>query len=202
TPNTHTITMPNDVFVGLGLTAHNNGTVASVTFDHVSVVTSALLTDGGGGEAGSLFTRPRVPIFSTWNTSYVMNGRSINGSADGPTFTIQADPRGAGALGDAGGALGYGGGAAIQPSVAIKFDLYSQGSHASTTGLYLNGATGAAGQIDMTSAGIDFRQNHSYQVDLSYDGFTLFESLKDLVSGKTVATSYVIHLQSVLGPTA
>jgi hypothetical protein len=186
---------PNDtVLVGLGITAHNNSTVASVTFDHVSVVTSARLTDGGGGEAGSIFTKNRVPVFSTWNTSYVMNVRSVNGSADGSTFTLQTV--GPSALGGAGGSLGFGG---IAPSIGIKFDLYSQGSHASTTGLYVNGATGAAGQIDMTSAGIDFRQNHTYQVDLSYDGASLRESLKDLVSGKTFTTSYPINIQQTLG---
>src|SRR5262249_31154126 len=62
--NTHTvpgIAANDDVFVGLALTAHNNGTTASVTFDHVQVITSALINDGGGGEASSIFTTQRVP---------------------------------------------------------------------------------------------------------------------------------------------
>src|SRR5262249_11073212 len=195
--NTHTIPgigANDDVFVGLALTAHNNSTTASVTFDHVQVITAALLTDGGGGEASSIFKTQRVPVTGTFNTSFVMNVRSIGGSADGLTFTLQT--AGSSALGGAGGSLGFGG---ISPSVGIKFDLYSQGTHNSTTGLYLNGATGTTGQIDMTSAGIDFRQNHTYQVDLAYDGSTLRETLKDLVSGSTFTTSYTINLRNALG---
>src|SRR5262249_35146820 len=195
--NTHTIPgigANDDVFVGLALTAHNNSTTASVTFDHVQVITAALLTDGGGGEASSIFKTQRVPVTGTFNTSFVMNVRSIGGSADGLTFTLQT--AGSSALGGAGGALGFGG---ISPSVGIKSDLYSQGTHASTTGLYLNGATGSTGQIDMTSAGIDFRQNHTYQVDLAYDGSTLRETIKDLVSGSTFTTSYAINLRDALG---
>src|SRR5262249_44430529 len=116
-------------------------------------------------------------------------------AAQGITFALQASPDGAGALGAAGGGLGYGG---ISPSVAIKFDLYSQGSHNSTTGLYINGATGATGQINMMP-GINFLQNHTYQVDLSYDGFTLSERVKDLASGSVFTTSYTITLRDVLG---
>src|SRR5262249_23527264 len=139
--NTHTIPgigAADDVFVGLGLTAHNNGTTASVTFDHVQVITSAVLTHLQGGEASSIFTTQQVPITGTFSTSFVMNVRSASQttSADGITFTLQT--AGSSALGGAGGSLGFGG---ISPSVGIKFDLYSQGTHNSTTGLYLNGAT-------------------------------------------------------------
>ena len=72
-----------------------------------------------------------------------------NPIADGLTFTIQNDPRGVNALGDAGGALGYGDAnnnlpPAIQNSVAINFDAYkgfpqgNDGNH-SSTGLYIDG---------------------------------------------------------------
>src|SRR5262249_18227749 len=143
-----TINMATDVFIGLALTAHNNdGRLNTATFDNVTVNTPAVLTHLQGGEASSIFTTQRVPVTGTFNTSFVMNVRPANStpgqinSADGITFVLQASPDGAGALGAAGGGLGYGG---ITPSVAIKFDLYSQGTHRSTTGLYLNGATGTA----------------------------------------------------------
>jgi hypothetical protein len=194
-----TITMASDVFIGLALTAHNNdGSLNTATFDHVTVDTgaAAVLTDGGGSEAGSIFKTQPVPVTGTFNSSFTLNVRPTSGSADGFTFVLQADPSGPTALGASGGSLGYGG---ISPSVAIKLDLYSQGSHHSTTGLYFNGATGSAGQIDMTSAGIDFRQNHTYKMDLNYDGFTLTETLKDLVSGATFTTSYVLNLRAAIG---
>src|SRR5262249_14454441 len=125
-----------------------------------------------------------------------MNVRSASqtNSADGLTFVLQASPDGAGALGGAGGGLGYTG---ISPSVAVMFDLYSNNTHQSQTQLLLNGVKVAG--IDMTSAGIDFRQNHTYQVDLSYNGFTLNESIKDLVSGNVFTTSYTVNIRNVLG---
>jgi hypothetical protein len=189
------------VFVGLGLTAHNNGTTATATFDHVSVTTVARLTDGGGGQASSIFKTARVPVTGSFNTSYIMNIRPVQGSADGTAFVLQADPRGAAALGDGGGGIGYFGGAnGIRNSIAIKFDLYSQNTHHATTGLFFNGIFEQSRQIDMTSAGIDFGQNHSYRVDLSYDGSTLNEKITDLVSNKSFSTGYVLpNLSSVIG---
>jgi hypothetical protein len=194
-----TINMASDVFVGLALTAHNNdGSLNTATFDHVTVDTgaAAVLTDGNGSEASSIFKTQPVPVTGTFSTSFTLNVRPTSGSADGFTFVLQADPSGPTALGGSGGSLGYGG---ISPSVAIKLDLYSQGSHHSTTGLYFNGATGSAGQVDMTSAGIDFRQNHTYKMDLNYDGFVLSETLKDLVSGATFTTSYALDLRAAIG---
>jgi hypothetical protein len=204
-----TVPMGTSVLVGLGLTAHNNSTVASAQFDHVTVVTAARLTDTVNNQASSLFTRQRVPITGSFNTSWVMNLRPNNGAAnaaDGITFTIQADAAGAGAIGQGGGGLGYatdtpGGTQGIHPSVMVKFDMYSQGSHHATTGLYTNGESPnvLSHQIDMTSAGIDFTQNHTYQVDLAYDGLTLTETVKDLVSGRTFSTTYAIAIRDTIG---
>jgi hypothetical protein len=198
--NTHNVTMGTSVLVGLALTAHNNGTTATATFDHVSVTTAARLTDGGGGQASSIFTTARVPVTGGFTTSYLINIRPVTGSADGHAFVIQADPRGAAALGDGGGGIGYFGGAnGIRNSIAIKFDLYSQGTHHATTGLFLNGNFDPTRQIDMSDAGIDFGQNHSYQIDLSYDGSTLTEKITDVVSKKSFSTGYNINLRALIG---
>src|SRR5262249_57714419 len=118
------------VFMGLALTAHNNdGRLNPATFDNVTVTPPAVLTHLQGGEASSIFTTQRVPVTGTFNTSFVMNVRPANqtNSADGITFTLQT--AGSSALGGAGGGLGFSG---ISPSVGIKFDLYSQGTHNST----------------------------------------------------------------------
>jgi hypothetical protein len=194
--DTHNIPMGANVLVGLGLTAHNNGTVAMVSFDHVSVVTSALLVDGGGGEAGSILTTQKMPITGSFNTSFVLNARSVSGSADGLVFVLENDGAGSHALGGAGGSLGFQG---ISPSIGIKFDLYSQGTHKSTTGLYINGATGTTGQVDMSSQ-IDFTLNHTYQVDIGYDGFgVLSEKITDLINGKSFSINYAINVRDTIG---
>jgi hypothetical protein len=207
--NTHVvpgIAVNDPVFVGLGLTAHNNGTTATATFDHVTVITAARLTDAVNNQDSSLFTVQKVPISGSFTTSWVMNMRPGSGAADGLTFTIQNDAAGTGAIGSGGGGLGYatdtvGGPQGIHPSVMIKFDMYSQGSHHATTGLYTNGESPnvQSHQIDMTSAGINFSQNHTYQVTLATDGITLTETVKDLVSGSTFTTSYIIDIAGTIG---
>jgi hypothetical protein len=207
--NTHTVPMGASVFVGLGLTAHNNSTNASAKFDHVTIVTAARLTDTQNNQNSSLFTTQQVPITGGFTTSWVMNMRPNSGSsnaADGVTFTIQNDAAGAAAIGQGGGGLGYasdtvGGAQGIHPSVMVKFDMYSQGSHHATTGLYINGESPntLSKQVDMNGAGIDFTQNHTYQVDLVYDGLTLNETVKDLISGKTFTTSYSIGIRDTIG---
>lgn len=198
----NTTVMSNAVYVGLALTSHNNGAVATATFDNLTITgtsaalppTVARLTDVRSA-ASSTFTNNRVGI-GYFNTSFTFQAQSVIGSADGLTFTIHNDPRGATALGTAGGGLGYGG---IQRSVSIKFDLYTQNTHNSTTGLYINGATGAAGQIDMTPFGIILGSNHPIQVNLTYDGSTLLETVTDTLTGARFFQSYAINIPQVVG---
>jgi hypothetical protein len=213
---TQSINMPTTVYIGLADTAHNNGQVATATFDSVSIAgnTSAALpapaaevTDGWMGEAGSIFTRARVPI-GNFTTSFTLHTMPTLGAADGLTFTIQNDPRGAGALGDGGGALGYGKGdgttnpPAIAKSVAIEFNLYSNGSHASTTKLLLNGQVDGNSLIDMSSAGIDLKNGHPLLVTLTYDGTNLVETVQDTVSHATFTHTYTVNIPSTVGSTA
>src|SRR5262249_47352067 len=109
----HTTAMPATVYVGLALTAHNNGQVATATFDHVAVTGTtaplapaiARLTDGGGGEAGSIYTNNRVAD-SYFSTTFTLQDHPVNGAADSVSFVMQNDPRGAAALGGGGGGGG------------------------------------------------------------------------------------------------
>lgn len=83
------------------------------------------LTQALNNQAGSAFYSTAVNLtndgsFRTAFTFRAMNGAGTNG-ADGLTFTIQNDPRGATALGGSGEELGY---QDISNSVAIEFDTY------------------------------------------------------------------------------
>src|SRR5262249_54698377 len=149
TPNTwqqigsHNTFMPSTVYIGLALTSHNNGALATATFDHVQVTGNtnappavARITDGGNGEAGSVFTKTKVPD-NSFTTTFTLRDQAVNaGGADSLSFVLQNDPRGAAALGNGGGGGGYQG---ITNSIAIKFDLWTNGSHVPTTGLFING---------------------------------------------------------------
>ncbi len=225
----HTTAMPATVYVGLALTAHNNGQTATATFDHVTVTgdtrTIARLTDGGINEAGSIFTNGRVvdTSFTTTFTFHQLPGS--NPLADGMAFVIQADPRGASALGPSGGGLGYGpdnpGGNGNTPgvivnSLALKFDLYSNaGEGINSTGIFSGGRSPTIRDpnlgtvdplhpdqsIDLTGSGIDLHSGHTFQVTLTYNGTTLTETILDTVTNATFSHDYLVNIPGIIGST-
>jgi hypothetical protein len=218
----HTTVMPATLYVGLALTAHNNGQVATATFDHVTVTgttaslppTRARLTDGGGGEAGGVFLSNRVGVqnFTTTFTFQITPGTAP--MADGMAFVIQGD--GPAALGPTGGGLGYGSdtvgvGGGLPRSLAVKFDIYNNaGEGTDSTGIFTGGRSPTVRQpglgggfpdtsVDMTGTGIDLSSGHPFTVTLGYDGTTLTETIRDTVTGATFATSYVVNIPALVG---
>jgi hypothetical protein len=153
------------------------------------------LTDGGTGEAASAFSTNALDVagFSTQFTFQLTAGYD---TADGFTFTIQRDANTA--LGSYGGGLGY---ASIGNSVAVKFDLADNaGEGADSTGLYTGGAAPTnVGSIDMTPSGVDLHSGDVFQVDMAYDGATLFVTIKDTQSGQAVSESYPINIPATVG---
>src|SRR5262249_15530272 len=113
---------------------------------------------------------------------------------DGLTFALHNDPGGVNALGAAGGCLGYCG---ISPSVAIMFDLYSGGSHQSTTNLLLNGVK--TGAINMGPSGIVLGSGHPLQITLIYDSGTLTETVQDTITGAVFTQNYVVNIPQIVG---
>jgi hypothetical protein len=160
------------------------------------------LTDGGGGQAGSVFATERVNISRFTTTFTFQLRRNTNPMADGITFTIQGvGPR---ALGPSGGGLGYGpdfiGMGGIPNSVAIKFDTYSNaGEGINSTGLYLNGEGPILPSIDLNGTGIDLHSERVFRVDMRYDGFTLDVTITDLTSGAAYTQFYNIDIGSYIG---
>jgi hypothetical protein len=219
-----TIAMGATAYVGLAVTSHNNGALSTTTFDHVQVIgntssalapTVAELTDGQNGEAGSIFTKTKVPVTSFaptgfpatgFTTTFVLRDQAVNGGgADDMLFVLQNDSRGSTALGDGGGHAGYFG---ITPSVAIKFDLWTNGSHNPTTGLFMNGESPSTGdQVPVGSkdvavtGGLSFLSGDPIQVTLTYNGTTLTEFLRDTVTGQTFSHDYLVNLSQILGGT-
>jgi hypothetical protein len=206
--------MPNTVFVGLALTAHNNEAVATATFDNVTVTgnTGALppptlqLTNGLGGQTGAAFTTSRVGVANFTTTFKFQFHGGSNPSGEGMAFVLQAvnptayNPTG---LGGAGGGLGYGG---IPNSIAIKFDLNSNlGEGNNSTGLFLNGdlptiaANPGETLHDLTPDNIDLHSQHVFQVTLSYDGTTLMETITDQTTTVSVTIPYTVDIGALLG---
>jgi hypothetical protein len=203
-----------------GFAAHGDLTAnGSTTFAGAA----ARITNGGGGQAGTLFSNQRVPI-SNFVTAFTFQMRpGTNPIADGLTFIIQADPRGVTALGDNGGSMGYarddnsGDPPAIVNSVAIKFDAYKgfngpDGNH-SSTGLYVDGhrpnnppnALAGDRPVDLAGTPIDFNAAafanppHSFRATLSYDGTTLHEVITDLSTNMSFSHDYVVDVAAFVG---
>jgi Malectin domain/Legume lectin domain/Chitobiase/beta-hexosaminidase C-terminal domain len=160
------------------------------------------LTDGGGGEAGSVFFTTPVNI-ATFTTNFTFQLTSAK--ADGFTFTIQNSSAGAAALGPYGGGLGYGpsspgGTPGILNSVAVKYDLYNNnGEGADSTGLYTNGVSPTTPATDMTSSGVVLSSGDIMSVQINYDGTTLTMTITDSTVNKTFTTSWPVNIPSAIG---
>jgi hypothetical protein len=161
------------------------------------------ITNGANGEASSAFTENAVSV-QGFTTTFTLVDTSAN--ADGLTYTMQN--QGPNAIGGSGGDLGYGGSPGITPSVAIKFDLYSNnGEGTDSTGLFVYGdppeePTGAYSvekSYDMTSSGVVLNSGDPMLVNLSYNGTVLTETVTDTTLNKTFTQAYTINIPQFVG---
>ncbi len=155
------------------------------------------LSDDGGGEASSAWYNRPVGA-GAFTTTFTLQDQPVSGAADGVCFVLQADPRGQAVLGLAGGGEGYAG---IVNSIAVKFDLYTHGSHSPSTGLFTGGQSPDSDPSkDVSLTGINLGSDDPIQVTLSYDGaVTLTETVTDTVTQAVFTHSYALNLAQVLG---
>jgi hypothetical protein len=113
------------------------------------------------------------------------------------TFTIQN--MGPNAHGGIGGALGY---QDIKPSVAVKFDLFSNsGEGVNSTGFYTNGAAPTIPALDLTPSGVNLHSGDVLHAHLTYDGTTLTLTLTDTVTNATFTASQAVDIPTTVGNT-
>lgn len=130
---------------GTGFQINNNASgAASISAGTLNLTTNV------GSQASSVFNQTAQNI-GNFAASFTYTDVTTGG-ADGFAFVLQNDPRGATALGDGGGALGYGGAAPITPSAAVTFNLYS-GNGGSKAGITFGGANryASTGSVDITN---------------------------------------------------
>jgi fibronectin-binding autotransporter adhesin len=157
----------------------NNG--SSVTGDVLST------TDNGLGEARSAFLSARVPI-TGFSASFTYQAAG-NRAADGATFVLQNDSRGAAAIGGGGGGMGYNG---ISPSAAVALNIFIGNVRGSR---FFTG--GNVSPPYSSSAPVDLSSGHPISVALTYDGSTgLSETLTDLTTADTFTSSQTIGVLS------
>jgi hypothetical protein len=162
---------------GTGFTLNKGG-----SGDGPSVASDVLtLTTQMNSEGNSIFfNTPQTYSPFLANFTYQDVG---GGGADGFTFVLQNDPRGAAAVGDGGGNLGYGGGAKITPSGAVDFNIYS-GNGGSKSGFTGNGIISFA-----STSPVDITSGHPINVTVLYNGTAITETLLDTTTGQTFTAS-------------
>lgn len=201
----------------------NNGT-AVFTGDN-----TARLTLNQANESGTIFSNDGVGI-EAFNASFTFRIHDPSTPpADGLTFIIQNDDRGARALGPGGGGLAFGPdnrntagcqntdpmSGSIRKSVAIKFDIYDNGPPGmgegdNSTGIFTDGRSptircpGLSSDfpdmsVDLRGSQIELKDDHVKQVDLTYDGTTLTETITDLQTMGTFTTAYVVDIPTLVG---
>jgi hypothetical protein len=157
------------------------------------------VTDGGSFEGRAIWysTPLNIQKFTT-DFTFQITPASAN-IADGMTFAIQN--QGLTAQGGIGQALGY---QDVTPSVAVKFDTYSNsGEGVNSTGFYTNGAAPILPAIDLTPSGVDLHSGHVMHAHLTYDGTTLTLTLTDTVTNATFTAAQAINIPAtVLANTA
>ena len=162
---------------------------------------SVLLTDGGGGETRDAFLS--IPQYigsfkATW--TYQDVGGSVGAGADGSSFCVQNDPRGALATGGGGGGLGVSG---ITPSVELEFNLYTGSTEKVGYTVLTNGLTGAGGGNGnyLPTAPVVIDNGNPIGVVAYYTPGQLSLTFTDTVALTTFTTNININLTNVIGGT-
>lgn len=164
------------------------------------------LTAGKPDTAASVFSaEPQDCAAFTATFTYQANnlGTGADGAGDGIALVFQADPRGAAALGDSGGGLGYGTSngpaAAIRPSAALQLNLYQPtGPNAGGSAGENLGTNGRVGSYHPTGA-VDLRSGHPIHFIVGYGGGKLTVILVDKATGALYTTTHALDLPWSVG---
>ena len=192
--NAFTVTSSSPGGIGLG-SGFGSGSMVLNGNATISGTALSLTTTNGTFQASSAWFPTAVNI-QNFTTDFSFQTSAGTQTADGLTFTLQNESTAA--LGGAGGNLGYG--LTTTPSVAVKFDLYSNnGEGPDSTGLYLNGASPTTPAVDMTGSGIDLHSGDTFRVHMTYDGTTLTMTITDASTSATFAKAWPVNIPSTVG---
>jgi hypothetical protein len=173
------------------LNAYGSAWSLQGTTPPLMISNSVTLTSGLGGTARSAFYQE--PLFiRQFRAAFVY--QDVGGSgADGITFCLQQDPRGAIALGAPGGGLGYMG---MTPSAALALNIYAPNGVG--IALLTNGALPGAGGY-ASAAPVNIASGNPIHVSLVYTSAVLRVTLVESNTPNTFSTTYPVNLPALLG---
>ena len=166
-----------------------------------SVAPPIALTAGTVDQAGAAWS-PILVHANRFRVSFTFYIDDAGDFGDGLTFVLQNDPRGASAVGGAGGDLGYAG---ITPSAAFRFDTFD-GGPSNTAGFLSNGVIGSDGGEYSGSQVLDWTSGDTFAVNITYtqDTTNLTIIVRELVAGGDSVTynTVALDLYAILGCTS
>ena len=164
---------------GLGWLANGSATIDTNVLNLIS----------GGGQASSFFLNSTIYI-GAFQASFIY--RDVGGGgADGFTFCLQNDPRGAAATGGGGSALGVSG---ISPSAELTFNIFA----GNTPGMSF-GTNGGNGTPYNVTTPVDISSGDSIAVQLIYLNGVLHVTLTDTNTSATYSTAISANLPAIVG---
>jgi hypothetical protein len=177
---------------GVGWVAQSAGTYDVPPFTNGVL----FLTDTNNGESLSAFF-PNPLYIGAFRASFTYQTPS-RGGADGITFCIQNDPRGASALGGGGGELGYTG---ITPSAALELNLYTGNTEAIGYTVLTDGLTGAGGANGNYNSlsPVSLTTGDPINITMYYANGQANLTFTDAVANTSFNTSVAINIPNVLG---
>ncbi|HEV2456628.1 MAG TPA: hypothetical protein VGY98_20365, partial [Verrucomicrobiae bacterium] len=175
-----TLIIPGVLPLGFG-----DGTGWTLTGGALFDGTVLTLTSGTSGNGAYFFQVPQYVGAFEASFTYQAQADTTYPLADGITFCLQDDPRGASATGSGGGDLGYTG---ITPSAALELNIYPGNSFGGTG--YSFGYNGGIGQntfpgsVNLTNGAVD--------VSMVYADGQIALSLSNELSTATFSTNLVV----------
>jgi hypothetical protein len=185
---------------GLGYTANQSG-----AFNTTEITNGILeLTDNGGSEARSFFFNyPQYIGAFEASFLYTIGG---NAAADGMSFCLQNDPRGASALGGDGGQLGVGtaaggGTSIITPSWELELNMYKNADLVGYN-IFTNGAIGVNTPLLMNPGDYSLTNGDNgdpIAISLLYVSGQMTLTFTDTVSTAGWATNFPASIPATVG---
>ena len=156
------------------------------------------LTASAGSENNSAFYSSPVYV-GAFQASFTYQVVNPSGTlADGATFCLQNDPRGAAALGSGGGDLAYGPATnGITNSVAFEINLYGAATGVGGVGVAFD-TNGAIGPNSPT-APLVFTNGDVISNFVTYNGTTLTVTMTDATAGTAFSISTNLNITNALG---
>lgn len=157
------------------------------------------LTDGANGESvGAFFGSPQyIGAFKAAFT-YQAGG---NEAADGATFCVQNDSRGASALGAGGGALAVGGTTPISPSIELELNLYTGNNQSAGYAVLTDGLTGAAGANGnyLAPGNVQINSGDPIAITILYQAGWMTLTFTDAVDRASFTTNFAVNVPAIIG---